>query len=142
MIGKTLHTTQRYILTTPIFHSKATHVRAFVRRTYLLYDNIAFLRYVKLLWTFSVTLVCIPLTVGRHVYTPWMYGEFLCKAMDFVQGAIFFLRFLHYLTVTVLYLSGSHNNSEVLFKSLLHVNQEGSILVIIAIYKSYTILLI
>ncbi|XP_062607128.1 QRFP-like peptide receptor [Saccostrea cucullata] len=33
-----------------------------------------------------VTLVCIPLTVGRHVYTPWMYGEFLCKAMDFVQG--------------------------------------------------------
>lgn len=34
----------------------------------------------------AVTLVCIPLTVGRHVYTPWMYGEFLCKAMDFVQG--------------------------------------------------------
>lgn len=53
----------------------------------------------------------------------------------------FFLRFLHYLTVTVLYVSGSHNNSEVLIKSLLHVKQEGSILVIIAIYKSYTILL-
>ncbi|XP_060070358.1 QRFP-like peptide receptor [Ylistrum balloti] len=33
-----------------------------------------------------VTLFCIPLTTAQHVYSPWIYGEFLCKAIGFMQG--------------------------------------------------------
>ena len=33
-----------------------------------------------------VVSVCIPITLGNHIYKDWIYGEILCKATPFLQG--------------------------------------------------------
>jgi len=35
---------------------------------------------------FSVTIVCLPLTVGDLAYRVWIYGQLLCKLGGYLQG--------------------------------------------------------
>ncbi|XP_012672232.2 galanin receptor type 1 [Clupea harengus] len=34
-----------------------------------------------------VVLICMPITLGHKIYTAWVYGDFLCRAVPFTQAA-------------------------------------------------------
>ncbi|XP_051983581.1 QRFP-like peptide receptor [Xyrauchen texanus] len=34
----------------------------------------------------AVVCVCMPITLGHRIYTPWVYGDFLCRAVPFTQA--------------------------------------------------------
>uniref|UniRef100_A0A8C1MN55 G-protein coupled receptors family 1 profile domain-containing protein n=1 Tax=Cyprinus carpio TaxID=7962 RepID=A0A8C1MN55_CYPCA len=34
----------------------------------------------------AVVCVCMPVTLGHRIYTPWVYGDFLCRAVPFTQA--------------------------------------------------------
>ncbi|TRY81516.1 hypothetical protein DNTS_009923 [Danionella cerebrum] len=34
----------------------------------------------------AVVCVCMPVTLGHRIYTPWIYGDFLCRAVPFTQA--------------------------------------------------------
>ncbi|XP_046898257.1 galanin receptor type 1, partial [Hypomesus transpacificus] len=34
----------------------------------------------------AVVLVCMPVTLGNHIYVQWVYGDFLCRAVPFTQA--------------------------------------------------------
>ncbi|XP_016106127.1 neuropeptide FF receptor 1-like [Sinocyclocheilus grahami] len=34
----------------------------------------------------AVVCVCMPVTLGHRIYTPWVYGNFLCRAVPFTQA--------------------------------------------------------
>jgi hypothetical protein len=36
----------------------------------------------------SVTVLCIPTSIGTIVYKLWVYGQFLCKFTAFIQGSL------------------------------------------------------
>ncbi len=38
----------------------------------------------------AVVCVCMPVTLGHRIYTPWVYGDFLCRAVPFTQAVSVF----------------------------------------------------
>lgn len=38
-----------------------------------------------------VTLLCMPMAVGQATYSLWVYGDFMCKLTNYLQG----MQFLH-----------------------------------------------
>lgn len=47
----------------------------------------------------TITLLCMPTSVGSIVYRLWIYGEFLCKATTFLQGKLKYRFSLYWLPI-------------------------------------------
>ena len=49
-------------------------------------NNVTVMCYHLMFLFFSVTVVCVPVSIGKRVYKLWVYGQFMCKLSGYMQG--------------------------------------------------------